>query len=328
MNTNTFGDISINPGEITQGKLGTVYLSVGTAVDIPLMVIRGEQDGPVLWLGAAMHGQEVAGIPVIWEVIKERLDPKILRGTVVGAPLLNPLSFNGGTYFTPQDGYNFNRVFPGSSTGLLTQRMANMVYEEGVKKCDYMIDFHCNTSTAMCFTIIDEPKDDTTYEKYRLMAEAFGLTIIQATFENESHRTGLMSTSAVNLNKPIITIELTPWHLVDQKTVKVGVRGTLNVLKSLGMIDGEIELQEDVQLIEGEITRTEITCTRGGLVMEYVEVGDEIKKGQLIGQVVDVYGDPVEDIISSADGWLLAWPMVTNQAAGSGDFVAFIAYRK
>ena len=55
-------------------------------------------------------------------------------------------------------------------------------------------------------------------------------------------------------------------------------------------------------------------------------MGDEIEKGQLIGQVVDVYGDPVEDIISPVDGWLLAWPMINNQAVGTGEHVAFLAF--
>jgi predicted deacylase len=63
------------------------------------------------------------------------------------------------------------------------------------------------------------------------------------------------------------------------------------------------------------------------LVAEYVLPGDRIKEGQVIGQIVDAYGDPVEDIVSPVDGWLLAWPMIHNQAAGTGEHVAFIAFR-
>lgn len=326
MSIQTFGDVSVKPGESARGQLGTVYLAEGTAVNIPLMVVRGEQDGPVLWLGAAMHGQEISGIPVIWEVIKEHLDPKTLRGTVVGAPLLNPLSFNGGTYFTPQDGYNINRVFPGDPNGLLTHRMANFIYEEGVKKCDYLIDFHCNVSSAMHFSIVKGTDNVDAWKRSQAMAKAFGITTIEMILKHEAHRTGTMGQEAGALGKAIITIELVPWRLIDQQAVRVGVRGTLNVMKSLGMIDGEIEAQDEIKVLPNNLSRTELNATRGGLVKEFAGVGDKIKKGELLGQIVDVYGDPVEDIISSVDGWLLAWPMMNNQAAGTGDHVAFLAF--
>ena len=121
----SIGDLSVKPGERAYGKLGTFYLSDGTAVSLPLMVVRGERDGPVLWISAGMHGQEMSGIPVIWDIIKKRVDPKTLRGTVVGAPLLNPFSFNGRTYYTPEDGYNVNRVFPGDPGGLLREEQGD-----------------------------------------------------------------------------------------------------------------------------------------------------------------------------------------------------------
>jgi predicted deacylase len=292
------------------------------------MAVRGFEDGPILWLGAAMHGQELSGIPIIWEIIKGRLDPKKLRGTVVGSPLQNPFSFNGRTYFTPQDGYNLNRVFPGQVDSLLTHRLAHLIFNEGILRSDYVIDFHCNMASAMCFSIIDEPQDQNTYRKYKEMARAFGITIIEAIPELEAHRTGLMSDEAALAGKLVLTVELVPWRLINPKAVQVGVRGTLNVMKSLGMIDGEIEPQSGLKIIGGDLSRMEINANHGGLVMEYADVGDEIHRNQVIGQIVDPYGDLLEDIISPIDGWLLAWPMIKNQAAGTGEHVAFIAFEK
>ena len=325
MSTFTIGDLNLNPGESAKGKLGTFYLSDGTAVNIPVMAVRGEQDGPVLWVSAAMHGQELSGIPVVWEIIKKRVDPKTLRGTIVGAPLLNPFSFNGRTYFTPEDGYNVNRVFPGDPNGLLTHRLANLIFEN-IKKCDYLIDFHCNVASAMYFSIIKETVDKEAWAKSQQIAEAFGITNIEMILKHEAHRTGTMGDSAGELGKPILIIELVPWRSIDPQAVRVGVKGVLNVMKSIDMIDGEIEPQDEIKVIKRRLSRTEINPYRGGLVTEFVGVGDEIKKGQLIGQVVDVYGDPVEDIISPVDGWLLAWPMINNQAAGTGEHVAFLAF--
>jgi predicted deacylase len=322
------GDISISKGERVNGKLGTFYLSDGTAVDIPLMAVRGEQDGPILWISAAMHGQEMSGIPVIWKIIKEYLNTKKLRGTVVGAPLLNPFSFNGRTYYTPEDGYNVNRVFPGNPNGLLTHRLANLVFEEGVKKCDYLIDLHCNVATSMYFSIIKGSEGEKAFKQSRMMAEAFGITTVEMILEHEAHRTGTMTDEAGKIGKPAIVIELTPWRSINQEAVNVGIRGVFNVMKALKMIDGEIEPQEGIHVINGKLSRTELNATRGGIVNTLVNVGEPIKKGQVIGQILNGWGDSVEDIVSSMDGWLLAWPMINNQAAGTGEHVAFLLFNK
>ena len=324
----SIGDLSVKPGERAYGKLGTFYLSDGTAVSLPLMVVRGERDGPVLWISAGMHGQEMSGIPVIWDIIKKRVDPKTLRGTVVGAPLLNPFSFNGRTYYTPEDGYNVNRVFPGDPGGLLTHRIANLILEEGVKKCDYLLDFHCNMASAMCFSIVKGAEGEEAFEKSREMADAFGITPIEMILKHEAHRTGTMSDEARNHGKPVLVVELVPWRMISPVAVQVGLRGALNIMKALGMIDGEMEPQEGIQIIKGQLSRTEILATRGGIVEKLVDVGDPVSKGQVMGHIVDGYGEPVEDIVSSVDGWLLAWPMIHNQAAGTGETVAFLLFEK
>ena len=235
----SFGDISIEPGEARRGKLGSIYLFDGTRVDLPLMAVRGKLDGPVFWMSAAMHGQELSGIGVIWEIMKQHIDPNTLRGTIVAAPLLNPLSFSGGTYFTPQDGYNMDHVFPGNPKGGLTDRLVSFVVEEGIKKADYLIDFHCNPEPAICFSKTVGPIDREPGRTSMKMAEAFGISNFQEDCSPSTGvHTGTMDEAAALMGKPMIGIELIPWWRISPLMVKVGVRGTLNVLKMLGMIDG------------------------------------------------------------------------------------------
>ncbi len=314
MKTLTFGDITVSPGETKRGRLGSIYLFDGTRVDLPLMAVRGKKDGPVFWMSAAMHGQELSGIAAIWEIMKQRIDPEELRGTIVAAPLLNPLSFGGGTYFTPQDGYNFNRVFPGSPKGGLTDRMVNFVVEEGIKKADYLLDFHSNPDPAICFSILLGPTDKEPGRTSQAMADAFGVTTIEVTPKlEEGIRSGTMSETALQYGKPMIVVELIPWWRITPLAVQVGVRGALNVLKTLGMIDGEIEQQEGIPVIPGHLTRTELLSDRGGLVTMYKQPAEPVKKGELIGHVVDNFGDPVEDLISPVDGWMMAYPLMFSE---------------
>lgn len=322
----SIGNLTLEPGQSYRGELGSVQLSDGTRVRIPLMAVRGDRDGPVLWLGAAMHGQELSGIGVLWELFNQLLDPRTLRGTVVGSPLLNPLSFTGGTYFTPQDGYNINRVFPGDDRGLLTARMARLVYQEAVQKADVVLDFHANPEPALYFSIIKEPEDGQLWARCRELAEAFGITSIEMRLELEAHRTGTIIDAALELGKPCLAIELVGWRRLVPESVAVGVRGTLNVMKRLGMIDGRPEPQEGILVLGTRLTRTELTSEAGGLVRLFKEPGDRVGQGEVVGQIVSVYGEGIRNIESPVDGWLLAFPFLGNQAVGTGDILAFFAF--
>lgn len=321
----TIGNVTGISGEVVRGELGTIQLADGTPVRIPLVIIQGTEPGPILWVSAAMHGQEMSGIAVIWELMRGRFDPRSLRGTVALAPVLNPLSFTGQTYFTPQDGYNLNRSFPGDPEGLLTARMAALIHREGIEKCDYFVDFHCNPDPALCFTIIKDPGDSQVWQTCQAMARAFGITTIEMESRYEAHRAGTLVEAALSMGKPSLILELIPWRRISPEAVQVGVRGMLNVMKYLDMIDGEIEPQENVQILDGRLTRMEIMASVGGIVKQYKTVGDPVRSGEILGHIVDVYGDEVEPVVSPVDGWLLAFPLLNNQAVGTGDILAFFA---
>src|SRR5665647_76764 len=152
---------------------------------------------------------------------------------------------------------------------------------------------------AMCYAIIKESADQEVWNRSRTMAKAFGITTMEMVLKFEAHRTGTMTDTAGKMGKPVLVVESTPWRRVSPVTVRVGVRGTLNVMKTLGMIDGEVEPQTEIQVVEGRVTRTEITANRGGPLRTFRAAGDPISKGDLLAQVVNGYGDPVEDIAVS-----------------------------
>ena len=320
------GDLRVAPGELRFGALEGIYLRDSSRVDIPITVLRGEASGPTLWIDAAMHGPEIVGVEVIRRVMREELNPSRLRGTIVAAPILNPLAYQAQEMNTPQDEVNFNRVFPGNPRGLTSQRLAARVLNEGVLKADAAINFHANALPAMPFAIVgggDGPAD----RRAREMAEAFGLTTIRMRVSNEPHRTGTISAAAAVAGTPVLVIELIPWRRLDEPGVSVGVRGTLNVLRHLGMLDGELEPQAGIPIIPGSLTRTEVTVDKGGLAYPLKQPGDAVQAGEMILVLRNPYGDIVEEVRSPVDGWVLAFPFRLNQAAVTGDYVAFIAYR-
>jgi predicted deacylase len=320
------GNLNVAPGMLEKGRLGTFYREDGAAVEIPLIVINGAGDGPTLWLSAGMHGQELSGVGVIWELVNERIKPSNLQGALIIVPFMNPFSFTGGTYFTPQDGLNLHSAFPGDPEGSLTERLANLVYEEGIKKADVVIDLHCNPENAMMFTYAFDPDDDGVGKQGYELAKVFGLTTVDDGPKAPDVSADIQDV-AYHLGIPSFLVELTPYYSISPQAVTVGVRGVLNVMKKLDMVDGGIEPQEEVLVIEGRLGITFGTSSRGGIVVPETSLGESVAKDQVVGRIVDFYGDTVEEILSPVDGWMLTWPYL-NQSVFSGDLVSMYVFPK
>lgn len=325
MGTVRIGGIAAAPGETKFGRLGKLELPDGTEISVPLIVANGQHEGPKLLLTAAVHGTEITGSEVIRRLTRELLDLRQLRGTIVALPIVNPLAFHQSMMNTPQDLFNLNRTFPGVERSLTSFRLAHLVTNEALAKCDYLIDFHANPSPAMCFAIVksvservDKPSED--------MARAFGITTIWMKKEHEHHRTGTINETAGELGKPSITVELIYWRRIEEKGVQVGIRGTLNVMKRLEMIDGAIEKQPGYESLNQEgLTRIELTANRGGFVHTLKVPGEPMAKGDKIALIRNPYGDVVEEIVTPVSGFVLAYPLLGNQAVSTGESVAFVA---
>lgn len=323
--TFTIGDLAVAPGQIGFGGFTAAFLQDSSPVRIPLIVVNGAKDGPVLWIDSTMHGPEIVGAEVIRRVTREALDPAQLSGVIIAAPILNPLAFLAHAYHTPQDNYNLNRVFPGNPTGLISQRLAHLIMTEGIARADYVINIHCNPLPALMFNLVHAAGDETS-RRAQEMADAYGITKINMVVRYEPHRTGTIADSAMAAGKPTIVVELVSWRRLNEDGIRVGVRGTLNVMRRIGMVEGAEEPQTGVQVLPGRLTRTEVTVTKGGLVSYTKELGDPMREGEVIALLRDPYGDVVEEVTSPVDGWILAYPSMHNQAAATGDFAAFLAF--
>jgi len=209
---------------------------------------------------------------------------------------------------------------------LLSHRLAAQITRL-VDPCDACIDFHANPTPAMQFSIVKHGGDAALWERSLAMARAFGITTIQMIPTHERHRTGTFTDYVQDRGKPCLVLELIAWRRLDPVSLETGVRGTLNVMRLLDMLDGDIEPQRGIRIIEGPLSRIELTANRGGLVHPLKDVGDAIREGETIALVRDLWGEVVEEVRAPRTGWLLAWPLLGNQAVTTGDILAFIAFR-
>ncbi len=79
------------PG-VTKGMLQVGYLPEGYPMEIPVIIVQGAKEGPVLWMHGCVHGNEYCGAWCIHQFIRS-LDPAELSGTVVALPVLNITGF-------------------------------------------------------------------------------------------------------------------------------------------------------------------------------------------------------------------------------------------
>ena len=109
-------------------------------IPIPVFVQRAEEKGPVVFVTAAIHGDEINGTGAIRSLICHN-EINLTRGTLILVPVVNILGFDRHSRYLP-DRRDLNRCFPGSLSGSLASRMARLLFREIVGRCDFGIDLH------------------------------------------------------------------------------------------------------------------------------------------------------------------------------------------
>ena len=324
------GTVSAQPGTTATGYIESAYLRDGSRVRIPLIIVRGVETGPVLWVGSTIHGDEIPGCEVIRRLTRERLNPTVLRGTLVASPVQNPVAFFTGTRLTEHDGVNINRVFPGNAKGTLTERIAYDLFHQGVAKVDAVLDLHSNSIGAVCFTIVRTGGSGKAWDAQWELADAFGISVAVGPVGQlglgGTPSSGTLHDAAIGAGKPALTVELSGGFMWEEHSVRAGVTGVLNVMKHLGMLDGAPEPQTEVPVLPCRLTdRRYLTCERGGFVRALKPLGAAVREGEPVAALYDVFGEEVELIRSPINGWVITYdPLTGNKTVVSGDSIAFV----
>jgi len=321
--------VQAGPGEQTRERVVVGEALDGSAITLPVAVLRGTGPGPVLYLQAGLHGDELTGIEVCRRALAA-VDPRRLRGTLVSVPLANPpahRSRSRGARHEERGPIDANRVFPGSSAGLLTERIDHLLFTEFVAHADLTLDLlsALDGCTIAPFVYIDPDDDETgTLELRESAGRAFGTPYVYYKKRGEKLGTSDMSRSlraqADAAGRASFSAEMGESGRVTAAYVPLGLRGVLNVLRHLGMLDEPVE-REPSQRAFRSITL--VHSNRGGGLRWSVAIGADVVVGQPIAQVVDVFGDPVETIVSPAEGFVLR--QMLHGAIATGAEVAWVA---
>ena len=137
----TLGEITVPRGERVSGFIN-VPEGADEGTKIPVTVVHGASDGPVLALIAGIHGYEYPPITAL-QTMRTQVDPATLSGTIILVHIANMPAFLGRTiYYSPVDGKNLNRMFPGDPDGSISQRIAHILTTEVIDQANYLVDLH------------------------------------------------------------------------------------------------------------------------------------------------------------------------------------------
>ena len=322
METFEIASVSAAPGELKFGKMRAGQMRDGSIVTIPLMVMQGAHEGPKLWIDAAIHGDEIPGIEVIRRIMREEVKPEDLRGTIVAAPVVNPFAFQAGGFATPLLGSagnaDLHAIFPGNPKGTLNDRLAHRVFTEGILKCDYYINFHSNHYPAVEFIPLTVCEDKEVLDASLAWAEAIGMPLSEV-----RGATGWPVYNAQKAGIPALVVELLAQGYFDKRSINIGVLATLNALRHLKMVPGEVEPLPDLMVPPGRYGRSFVMSNHGGLVHFRKDAGDWLETGEVIAIIRDVYGDIVEEVQAPMQGYIrtiLFGPH--NEAVHEGGIIA------
>lgn len=334
--------VTVGPIEAASCAVASGFLVVGeladgvTALQVPVVVINGRHEGPIVYLHAGSHGQETNYSVEMLRRLREELDPAKLKGAVIAVPLANLLAHQFATrvppHYAAREGVAFagdlHKLWPGDARGSMTQRIARVLWHEIVRQCDCAVDLHAVGEPGMAFAFMyrggkEDALGTPAWERSVSMAQAFGLTIV-TTAPNPLTLAG----ACLDAGKPAFMVEMTKARTLDRAVVEGALRGTRNLLVHLGMLDGAIEPQREFLVLPGvHAALPTLRAERGGFIRFEVECGTFLRAGTVIARTRDVFGREVEAIAMPTDGYVMTFPALSwvgNHSVATGDLVADI----
>jgi len=258
-------------------------------------IIHGKKPGPVLFVSAAAHGDEIIGLEIIRRLANTRLLSR-MASTLVLIPVVNGFGFLGMTRYLP-DRRDLNRVFPGSASGSSASQLAHTFMQTIVSRCDYGIDLH---SGAVHRENLPQIRADLSDPEVRELALAFRASIML----DAKLRDGSLRGAAGDVGCKVLVYEAGEALRFDETAVRIGVRGILGVIRKIGMLPKLKPGDKRITPVQPSGSYW-VRAKSSGLMRASSALGDSVIKGQRIGGISDPLGDVDIDILAKHAGVII-----------------------
>lgn len=285
------------PGERKLVQIDVAALYDYTGIGIPVEVIRGEQEGPTLFISAALHGDEINGTEIIKRILSRRIF-KNLKGTLIAVPIVNVFGFNALSRYLP-DRRDLNRSFPGSEKGALASQLAKIFMREVVLKCTHGIDLHTAAIHRSNLPQIRACLDDKETE---LLAKDFGVPVIL----HSELRDGSLREAARKKNIPILLFEGGEALRFDEEVINAGVKGCLSVMRKIGMIPKPVSktTKKKARTFVAKGSHW-VRAQHSGTFSIKKKLGAKVLKGDVLAVISDPFGRNKHEVLAGEDGIII-----------------------
>lgn len=318
ININDLDPHVAEPGTVRR-LLVSVDVGLASPARLPALVIQGQHAGPAAMLAAGVHGDEFEGIAALPQLITG-LDPGKIRGTILALPVCNPFAFAAQSRCSPAtlDGTNLARVFPGDPADSPTRRLAAALFGLATRLLTpdgLFADLHSAGTryrylTLAGFRDIPGPARDASEEA----ARHFGVGHLWSVWDQR----GMFNAEISRAGIPTVGIEAPGQGGCHDHDVAGYVAGLRNLLAWRGILDAPTPPRD------GSVPRrpTELTAPADGLFLTGHAVGDQVRKGDLIGRIADTFGEIRATLTAPHDGQL--WALRTFGSIQAGDLAAWV----
>lgn len=216
---------------------------------------------------------------------------------VLVIPSLNSFSTNIGRRFWCLDNTDINRMFPGNPEGETTQRIAAGVFEE-IKQYKYGVQF---ASFYIPGVFIPHVRMMKTAKENTSLANLFGLPYVVL-------RTPIaMDRTTLNYNwqfsgTAAFSVYTNATETIDESSAELGVSAALRFLSRMGVIKYHSH-GGYMGLIIDEDDMMNVKSTAAGIYRRTCDVGDEVRQGDVLAQIIHPYeGTVTAEIKAPMDG--------------------------
>jgi predicted deacylase len=280
----------------------------GVPVSTPVLVVNGAKPGPSLCLTAAVHGDELNGIEIVRRVLHD-IDPDKLSGSVIGVPIVNVQGFRRGSRYLP-DRRDLNRYFPGNPKGSAAARIAHALFTDVVAHCDALVDLHTGSFER---ANLPQIRADLRNPDVVTLTLGFGSMVVL----HSEPTVGTLRYAATSAGIPAVTVEAGGPSQLELAEVQHGVRGIETLLTTLGMVK-KVRLWDDPEPVY--YRSTWVRADNGGILLAAVGLGSKVRRGDLLGTIVDPMSNAQSELRSPYAGRIIG--MARNQVVMPG-FAAF-----
>ena len=292
----------------------------GEQIGIPLLLANGAHPGKTLVVFAAVHGDELEGVQAIHDVFRE-LETNEMSGRLIAVPVANLPAFRAVQRISPIDSMNLARTFPGDKNGSVTQRIAHYLGELIIPQADFFLDLHSAVSSLMPMMVGYDASDSAAGKISKEAALQSGAPVI---WGHPDVGPGRSLCAAIERGIPWLYVESPSGRRVSPVELPYYINIVLNLLAYLKIISREtVTSSPELRLIgSGDVDRTRSVNTSGFFVQK-VKLLDYVEKGQLVGEVRDLFGETIEEIRTEQAGIVAV--LRANPLVSPGDSVCLVA---